>query len=61
MVDRFLPVTGDLSPLVSVSFLTSLLNTDEVRWQALRTAATATCSSVAYECDILRDRWMLQR
>jgi hypothetical protein len=44
VVGRFIPVTGDLSPLMSVSFLTSLLNTDEVRWQALRTADTATCS-----------------
>jgi hypothetical protein len=46
------PVTGDLSPLVRVSFLTSLLNTEEVKRHALRTAATATCSSVRYAWDM---------
>jgi hypothetical protein len=46
------PVTGDLSPFTSVSFFTSLLNTDEVRVHARFTAATATCCSVVSGRDI---------
>ena len=53
------PVTGDLSSFVSVSFLTSLLNTEEVSQQALRTAATATCFSVANVDDIEQGRWKI--
>lgn len=44
--DDAVPVTGDLSSFVRVSFFTNLLNTEEVNQQALRTAATATCFSV---------------
>lgn len=39
------PVTGLLSPLTNVSFLTSLLNTEEVSEHARLTAQMATCSS----------------
>jgi hypothetical protein len=42
------PVTGDLSPFVSVSALTSFLNTDAVSPHARETAAIATCFSRAY-------------
>lgn len=46
-------VTGDLSPFVSVSDLTSLLKTDDVSAQARRTAAIATCFSVVYRRAII--------
>ena len=56
-----LPVTGDLSPFVRTSLLlTSLLNTEEVKRHALRTAATATCSSARYACDMRGDWWWRQ-
>jgi hypothetical protein len=53
------PVTGLLSSLVNVSFLTSLLKTDAVSEHARRTAAIATCFSAAY-VDILeeKDKWV---
>jgi hypothetical protein len=54
-VNEEIPVTGDLSSFVRVSFFTNLLNTEEVNQQALRTAATATCFSVANERDIERE------
>ena len=46
-------MTGDLSPLVKVSFFTSLLKTAEVTPQARLTAIIATCLSVAKSNDIL--------
>lgn len=56
--DRDAPVTGDLSPLTNVSPLTRLLNTSEVTVQALRTAARATCCSVARSSDIALARYV---
>jgi hypothetical protein len=50
------PVTGDLSSFVSVSFFTSLLNTESVSMHALRTAAMATCFSDAKGIDIVMVR-----
>ena len=48
-----MPVTGDLSPLTSVSFFTRLLNTAEVNQHARLTAVIATCLSVVKSNDIV--------
>ena len=45
-------MTGDLSPLVRVSFFTSLLNTADVSPHARLTALIATCLSAAKSKDI---------
>ena len=51
--EMYLPVTGDLSPLIRVSFFTRLLNTVEVNPHARLTAVIATCLSVVKSNDIV--------